>query len=152
MLKTEYVKDEEATVDQHGRDLSRKNKILDTDQPRYIFVHTIQGIALVANTLILSLLWHSLRILYFPHYFFAKVRSMVIKFISGGSFPVVSFDTSQRPRKEGDLFILSPCTQHSVLQLRWIKTLIVPETSDSQDVPTLCLSLGEIFKQYLKTI
>jgi hypothetical protein len=77
---------------------------------------------------------------------------MVTKLISGGSFPVVSFDTSQHPRKKGDLFILSPCTQNSVLQLRWIKTIIVPETSDSQDVPTLCLFLGEVFKQYLKTI
>ncbi|ORE04968.1 hypothetical protein BCV72DRAFT_182495, partial [Rhizopus microsporus var. microsporus] len=52
---------------------------------------SVQGRGLIANTLILSRIWHCLRILTVPAYFLAKIRAIVDQFINFRSFPKVSF-------------------------------------------------------------
>ncbi|KAG1325302.1 hypothetical protein G6F62_008624 [Rhizopus arrhizus] len=79
---------------------------------------SVQGRGLIANTLILSRVWHSLHVLAVPAYFLDKIRSIVDQFINSKSFPKVSFDTCRRPRKEGGLTVLDPATQLHALQLR----------------------------------
>ncbi|ORE10038.1 hypothetical protein BCV72DRAFT_189348, partial [Rhizopus microsporus var. microsporus] len=52
---------------------------------------SVQGRGLIANTLILSRIWHCLRILTVPAYFLAKIRAIVDQFINFRSFPKASF-------------------------------------------------------------
>ncbi|ORE05765.1 hypothetical protein BCV72DRAFT_330122, partial [Rhizopus microsporus var. microsporus] len=89
------------------------------------------GRGLIVNTLILSRIWHCLCVLTVPAYFLAKVRSIVDQFINFRSFPKVSFDTSRRLRKEGDLADLDPATQLHALQLRWLRSLIQLDTESN---------------------
>ncbi|KAG1257776.1 hypothetical protein G6F68_009140 [Rhizopus microsporus] len=81
---------------------------------------SVLGRGVVANSLILSRIWHSLRVLAPTNAFLSKIRSVVIQFLSQRTFPAVSFKSCQRPRKEGGLAVLDPTTQHAALQLRWL--------------------------------
>jgi hypothetical protein len=92
---------------------------------------SVQGRGLIANTLILSRVWHSLRVLAVPAYFLDKIRSIVDQFINSKSFPKVSFDTCRRPRKEGGLAVLDPATQLHALQLCWLRPLAQPDTESN---------------------
>jgi hypothetical protein len=92
---------------------------------------SVQGRGLIANMLILSRVWHSLRVLAVPAYFLDKIRSIVDQFINSKSFPKVSFDTCRRPRKEGGLAVLDPATQPHALQLRWLRPLAQPDTESN---------------------
>ncbi|KAG1278926.1 hypothetical protein G6F66_011976 [Rhizopus arrhizus] len=92
---------------------------------------SVQGRGLIANTLILSRVWHSLRVLAVSAYFLDKIRSIVYQFITSKSFPKVSFDTCRRPRKEGGLAVLDPATQLHALQLRWLRPLVQPDAESN---------------------
>ncbi|KAG1546419.1 hypothetical protein G6F46_009806 [Rhizopus delemar] len=81
---------------------------------------SIQGRSMVANSLLLSRIWHSIRILCPPQSFFQRIRSVIIKFLRYKNFPSVKFQDCRRPRNEGGIAILGPAMQHSALQLRWL--------------------------------
>ncbi|KAG1048844.1 hypothetical protein G6F43_008790 [Rhizopus delemar] len=81
---------------------------------------SIQGHSMVANSLLLSCIWHSIRILCPPQSFFQRIRSVIIKFLRYKNFPSVRFQDCQRLRNEGGIAILDPAMQHSALQLRWL--------------------------------
>ncbi|KAG0849065.1 hypothetical protein G6F17_011095 [Rhizopus arrhizus] len=87
---------------------------------------SVQGRGLIANTLILSRVWHSLHVLAVPAYFLDKIRSIVDQFINSKSFPKVSFDTCRRPRKEGGLTVLDPATQLHALHFSGSSSPVLP--------------------------
>ncbi|KAG1453976.1 hypothetical protein G6F46_004378 [Rhizopus delemar] len=89
---------------------------------------TILGCSLVAHTLLLGPLWHTIRVLAVPQSHLGKVRSTIIQFLARKSLPVVIFQTCQRSRKESGLAILDPGTQHAALQLRWLQSLLLPSS------------------------
>ncbi|ORE01176.1 hypothetical protein BCV72DRAFT_217808 [Rhizopus microsporus var. microsporus] len=91
---------------------------------------SIQGRGL-ANTLILSRIWHCLRVLTVPAYFLAEIHSIIDQFINSKSFPKVSFDTCRCPRKEGGLAVLDPATQLHALQLRRLRSLVQPDAESN---------------------
>ncbi|PHZ09993.1 uncharacterized protein RHIMIDRAFT_261434 [Rhizopus microsporus ATCC 52813] len=92
---------------------------------------SVQGRVLITNTLILSRIWHCLRVLTVPAYFLAKIRSIVDQFINFRSFPKVGFDVCRCPRKEGGLTVLDPATQLHALQLHWLRPLVQPDTESN---------------------
>ena len=59
---------------------------------------SIQGRSVVANSLLLSRIWHSIRILCPPQSFFQRIRSIIIKFLRCKNFPSVKFQDCRRPR------------------------------------------------------
>ncbi|KAG1370323.1 hypothetical protein G6F61_012134 [Rhizopus arrhizus] len=81
---------------------------------------SILGRSMIANSLLLSRIWHSIRILCPPQSFFQRIRSVIIKFLRYKNFPSVKFQDCRRPRNEGGIAILDPAMQHSALQLRWL--------------------------------
>ncbi|KAG1637612.1 hypothetical protein G6F44_009238 [Rhizopus delemar] len=101
---------------------------------------------LVANTLLLGPLWHTIRVLAVPQSYLGKVRSTVIQFLARKSFPAVSFQTCQRSRKEGGLAILDPGIQHAALQLRWLQPLLLP----SSDPPYYDTFISDILRHCLR--
>ncbi|KAG0928434.1 hypothetical protein G6F57_013603 [Rhizopus arrhizus] len=113
---------------------------------------SILGRSLVVNYLILSRIWHAIRILAVPPSFFASIRSVIIQFLKQRSFPAVSFDTCQRPRKEGGLSILDPATQHAALQLRWLTPLLEGASDESSPAVVDCQSfVPNILQHCLRT-
>ncbi|KAG1578182.1 hypothetical protein G6F48_012139 [Rhizopus delemar] len=101
---------------------------------------------LVANTLLLGPLWHTIRVLAVPQSYLGKVRSTIIQFLARKSFPAVSFRTCQRSRKEGGLAILDPGTRHAALQLRWLQPLLLP----SSDPPYYDTFISDILRHCLR--
>ncbi|KAG1136076.1 hypothetical protein G6F37_012404 [Rhizopus arrhizus] len=95
---------------------------------------SVLGRSTVVNSLILSRIWHAIRVIAPPRDFLSKIRSIVIQFLSKRSFPAVSFAVCQRPRKEGGLAVLDPANQHAALQLRWLQPLLTNSYSSDDDV------------------
>ncbi|OAD65206.1 hypothetical protein PHYBLDRAFT_153684 [Phycomyces blakesleeanus NRRL 1555(-)] len=85
---------------------------------------SFRGWATIMNSLVLSQLWHVLRVVSFPSAFLDRVRSIVCRFFHVNSFPPIAFDTLCLPRLQGGLGILDPGIQQCALQLCWLKPLI----------------------------
>lgn len=85
--------------------------------------------SLISNSLLLSRIWHAIRILCPSSNFFPKVRSITI-YLLRRPFPSVSFQAYRRSRTEGGVGVLDPATQHGVHQLRWLKPLVVSNASN----------------------
>ncbi|KAG0770823.1 hypothetical protein G6F22_017055 [Rhizopus arrhizus] len=79
---------------------------------------SIRGRVTIMNSLILSKLWHVLRVVSVPKSFFRKLQSHISGFISARRFPRISFETMCFPRHKGGLSVLNPQIQQSALQLR----------------------------------
>ncbi|KAG1157103.1 hypothetical protein G6F36_014271 [Rhizopus arrhizus] len=73
---------------------------------------SVQGRGLIANTLILSRVWHSLRVLTVPAYFLDKIRSIVDQFITSKSFPKLQSCSAFGLRRT----TLARCTSNGLLQ------------------------------------
>lgn len=84
----------------------------------------IRGKALVANSLLLSRMWYCLRILPLTQQFLLSIQSIIMRFLQGKSFPLVSFDICTRPKAEDGLGILHPRHHISALQLRRLLLLL----------------------------
>ncbi|KAI8330239.1 hypothetical protein BC941DRAFT_383937, partial [Chlamydoabsidia padenii] len=69
---------------------------------------SILGRATITNILILSTLWHALRLCTLPIKYFSRIRGLVSTFVSGG------------------LGLLDPQLQHKALQLRLLRQLMQP--------------------------
>ncbi|EIE82780.1 hypothetical protein RO3G_07485 [Rhizopus delemar RA 99-880] len=59
---------------------------------------SIQGRSMVANSLLLSRIWNSIRIQCPPQSFLQRIRSVIIKFLRYKNFPSVKFQDCRRPR------------------------------------------------------
>ena len=105
---------------------------------------SILGRSMIANSLLLSRVWHSIRVLSPPQNFFQRIRTVI--FLKQKNFPHVKFQDCQRPRNEGGIAIMDLSTQHSALQIRWHIPLILssdpaptPESFDTSFMKyTLC--------------
>ncbi|EIE77754.1 hypothetical protein RO3G_02458 [Rhizopus delemar RA 99-880] len=85
---------------------------------------SFRGRVTILNSLILSKLWHVLRILSVPKRFFLKLQSQISGFVSAKQTPRISFETMCFPRNKGGLGVLNPPLQQSALQLRWLLPLL----------------------------
>lgn len=91
---------------------------------------SIRGRATVLNSLILSKLWHVLRVVSVPTSFFKSVQSIISKFINFHIFPKISFSTACLSRSQGGLGLLNPFIQQMALQLRWLHPILSTATDD----------------------
>lgn len=80
--------------------------------------------ATVLNVLLLSSLWHVLRLIPLPKAFFAPLQSITHGFLTHRMFPKVAYKRLLRPRKFGGLAILDPRSQQLALQLHWVQPLL----------------------------
>lgn len=92
-------------------------------------VHTqqslsVRGRATVLNSLLLSKLWHVLRVTFFQDKFFNKLRSVMSAFLTHRIFPKISMSTMFLSRILGGLSVLELCVQQCTLQLRWLTPLL----------------------------
>ncbi|KAG1050390.1 hypothetical protein G6F43_007335 [Rhizopus delemar] len=85
---------------------------------------SVRGRATVLNTLILSTLWHVLRVSWINLQTLQAIRRLCREFLLFRVFPPVSFDILQLPLKKGGLGILDPSSQQQALQFRWLTPLI----------------------------
>ncbi|KAG1275997.1 hypothetical protein G6F62_012279 [Rhizopus arrhizus] len=85
---------------------------------------SIRGRATVLNTLILSTLWHVLRVSWISQHTLKVIRRICREFILFRVFPPVSFDILQLPPKKGGLGVLDPTSQQQALQFRWLTPLL----------------------------
>ncbi|OAD72120.1 hypothetical protein PHYBLDRAFT_170015 [Phycomyces blakesleeanus NRRL 1555(-)] len=96
---------------------------------------SIRGRATVLNSLILSKLWHVLRVVTVPLSFFRRLRSIMSKFRQYRSFPPIPLGTFCQPIRLGGLGVLDPQVQQAALQLRWLRPLVRSPLSPSGLVP-----------------
>lgn len=92
--------------------------------------HCILGRNLVANSLIMSPIWHSIRILTLLQSFLAQVRSSILKFISRQSFSAVNFQSCQYLRKESGIALIYLGNEHAALQICWLQLLLLPSNDE----------------------
>jgi hypothetical protein len=85
---------------------------------------SFRGRVTILNSLILSKLWHVLRILSVPKRFFLRLQSQISGYVSTKQTPRISFETMCFPRNKGGLGVLNPPLQQSALQLRWLLPLL----------------------------
>ncbi|KAG0821536.1 hypothetical protein G6F18_012154 [Rhizopus arrhizus] len=85
---------------------------------------SVRGRVTIMNSLILSKLWHVLRVFSVPKSFFRKLQFHISGFISARRFPRIGFETMCFPRHKGGLSVLNPQIQQSALQLRWLIPLL----------------------------
>ncbi|KAG1173261.1 hypothetical protein G6F46_007150 [Rhizopus delemar] len=78
----------------------------------------------ILNFLILSRLWHVLRVLFVPQSFLKRIQSET-SFVNIQQFLKISFPSLCTPCSFGGLHVFGPATQQGVLQLRWLPPLLV---------------------------
>ncbi|GAN06991.1 conserved hypothetical protein [Mucor ambiguus] len=111
---------------------------------------TLRGRVTVLNSLILSKLWHVLRLVTFLPFEFASIQSIISSFVNrNAKITRLSFDTLTLPRSQGGLKLLDPAQQANALQWRWLHPLLHPDQPSPPLMPslpvlrsTLSLSLG----------
>lgn len=87
---------------------------------------SIRGRATALNVLILSKLWHVLRVCPVTKALFQKVQSMCHRFLTFKMWPKISYSRLVLSRSAGGLAILHPPAQQLSLQLRWLQPLFDP--------------------------
>ncbi|KAG1418068.1 hypothetical protein G6F58_005225 [Rhizopus delemar] len=107
---------------------------------------SILRLSLVAHKTLLDPLWHTTHVLFVPRFYLDKARSTIIQFLARKSSPAVSFQICQRSRKEGEISILDPGTQHETLKLRWLQPLFLP----SSDPPYYNIFISDILRHCLR--
>ncbi|KAI9473795.1 MAG: hypothetical protein EXX96DRAFT_652544, partial [Benjaminiella poitrasii] len=85
---------------------------------------SIRGRAIILNSLILSRLWHILRVVRFLVAFIDRIKSAMYKFLGFRAFPFVSLQTLYQVHRFGGLSVLNPLVQQYSLQLRWLNPLL----------------------------
>ncbi|KAG0755660.1 hypothetical protein G6F62_008320 [Rhizopus arrhizus] len=85
---------------------------------------SVRGRVTILNSLILSRLWHVLRVLSVPQSFLKRIQSAVSSFVNFRQFPKIGFTSLCTSRRLGGLSVLDPAIQQGVLQLRWLLPLL----------------------------
>ncbi|KAK4515490.1 uncharacterized protein ATC70_010440 [Mucor velutinosus] len=99
---------------------------------------TMRGRVTVLNSLILSKLWHVLRLVTFTPTEFGLLQSIISSFVNRNAKIVrFSFDTLTLPRTQGGLKLLNPAKQSNALQWRWIQPLLHPNHPSPSLMPSL---------------
>ncbi|CEP18787.1 hypothetical protein [Parasitella parasitica] len=100
---------------------------------------SVRGRSTVLNSLLLSSLWHVLRVVTVPVSFFASLQSIISSFLNFRIFPRISIDTACAPRSQGGLGLIHPQLQQSALQLRWLRPLLSQSTDQILSHPSIAL-------------
>lgn len=87
---------------------------------------SIMGKVTVANSLILSKIWYSLRLLKPTKRFLANIKKCLYQFVWNKKTPLLRKDKLFLPRTSGGLAVLDPSIQQLVLQKRWLNYLVNP--------------------------
>lgn len=95
----------------------------------------------IANVLVLTKLWHVLRIVPFTKVFFNQVRTRVHRFIYGKMFPKMRSSIFYIPKAKGGLGLLDAEIQQYVFQFRYIKAIINTYISVPTVVPSFLVHL-----------
>jgi hypothetical protein len=85
---------------------------------------SVRGRVTVLNTLVLSKLWHVLRLTCVPSNFISKLKTIISSFLTYRMFPKISLSTMCLSRSLGGLGVLDPGIQQHALQLRWLISLL----------------------------
>jgi hypothetical protein len=97
---------------------------------------SIRGKGVVANSLILSRLWHLLRVVVVPTKWLDEVKSIVRKYIVS-FWPAVSWDNLCLPRKHGGIGLVDIADQHLALHLIYVQRMLLPRVSSDFLTPWL---------------
>ncbi|CEP08875.1 hypothetical protein [Parasitella parasitica] len=100
---------------------------------------SVRGRATVLNSLLLSKLWHVLRVVTVPVSFFQSINSAMSSFLNFRIFPRISVNTACLPRSQGGIGLIHPQLQQSALQLRWLRPLLDQSTADILCCPSIVL-------------
>lgn len=85
---------------------------------------SVYGRATVANTMILSKLWHVLRLTNLPKVVTSRLNSIIYQYIVDDRRIQVKKDVFYLPKNEGGLGLLNISVQQKMLQLRYINALL----------------------------
>lgn len=97
----------------------------------------------MVNTLALSKLWHSLRLLNPSSSFFDQLQRKIRDFVAAGrKIQVLAWDCMIRPINEGGLGIIDPRAQHKELHLRWASCALSSPFETSTTVSSLRLAVA----------
>ncbi|KAG1180285.1 hypothetical protein G6F36_010434 [Rhizopus arrhizus] len=96
---------------------------------------SLRGRVTLANSLILSKLWYSLRVVSLTKQFFRQIRSALYQFITKGIKPGFRYTLLCQPITSGGLGLLDPVAQNRCLQIRWLRLLF------QEDDPNSCSQL-----------
>ncbi|ORE03287.1 hypothetical protein BCV72DRAFT_338070 [Rhizopus microsporus var. microsporus] len=94
---------------------ARLKRSCDMHKCRNLSVH---GRATVLNTLLLSKIWHVLRVTWIPKETLDKITSIGRQFVQHHQFPYISCNVLLQPTQRGDLGLLDPAIQQSLLAYR----------------------------------
>lgn len=92
---------------------------------------SIKGRVTIMNTLILSKIWYTLRLLNAPKSFFKSLRSICGRYVSQGKHPLISYRQMCQPLQNGGLGLLDPQIQQRNMQFRWLNIILQPRTYPS---------------------
>lgn len=84
---------------------------------------SVRGSGLVANTILLSKVWHVLRVVLAPSRWIKDIKSIVSQFVLP-FWPRPSFSVLCLPRKHGGLGLIDINQQHLALHLVYIQRLV----------------------------
>ncbi|KAI7855430.1 hypothetical protein BDC45DRAFT_424540, partial [Circinella umbellata] len=84
---------------------------------------SVQGRSTVINTLIMSKIWHVLRVTPVSKQFHQRIRGLVTRFLMYKMFPPVKYDILTLPKFIGGLGILDSRLQQQAMQIRWLSSL-----------------------------
>ncbi|OAD00092.1 hypothetical protein MUCCIDRAFT_113545 [Mucor lusitanicus CBS 277.49] len=82
------------------------------------------GKANIANTLILSKLWHVIRVVSIPQEDLKKITSTIYQFVMSGLFPPLKGTSFFLPRDQGGLGLIDIGAQQKALQFRYLRVLL----------------------------
>ncbi|KAK4518233.1 uncharacterized protein ATC70_001585 [Mucor velutinosus] len=88
---------------------------------------SIRGKGLVANSLLLSRLWHLLRVVVVPDKWLEEIQRVVRQYIVS-FWPTVAWDSLCLPRKHGGIGLVDIKKQHLALHLIYVKRLLRPRS------------------------
>ncbi|KAK4515183.1 Glycerophosphocholine phosphodiesterase [Mucor velutinosus] len=103
---------------------------------------SIMGRVTIVNSLILSKIWYSLRMLRPTKRFLEKVKSCVYQFVWKKKRPLIRKDLIFLPKSRGGLAVLDPSLQQLILQKRWLNYLVEPQKYPSFLLPLLISHLS----------
>lgn len=88
---------------------------------------SLYGKANIANTLILSKLWHILRVVPLPQDILKKITFIVYQFVMSGLFPPLKGNSFFLPRDQGGLGLIHIIAQQKALQFRYLRALLLQD-------------------------
>ncbi|KAG2192331.1 hypothetical protein INT46_008857 [Mucor plumbeus] len=85
---------------------------------------SLYGKANIASTIILSKLWHIIRIVLLPKDVLKKLKSIIYQFVMFGSFSPLKGNSFFLPRDQGGLGLIDIDSQQKTLQFRYLNALL----------------------------